>query len=296
MPMIRRLAVCALFVGFSLLSAPAFAQPKVGDMMSLVPPDYPKLTWSFGTPSSNDAAGKVVVHWFCTPKAAACVDDLPRIVALRENGGVYVIAYINASPRDAKKIDPIRGSEGIGRGTVASGPGVKKLFKQLGIVKGPWSIVVDVDGSVKAVTTSGDINELDARDTVVKDLVSSVRNYVVTTEGPKVALPNEKIELGITIKLASWQSFDGKTPMQFTLTAANALSCNTRTLTGDQLKIEGKVLKASVTCTAPKGSYQARGELRFGYTSLSGATGVGSEAATWSFEIRPNTPALAPKR
>jgi hypothetical protein len=295
--MIRRLALCAVILGLS--SVPALAQPKVGDVMSLVPTDYPKLNWSFGTPSQNDAAGKVVIHWFCTPKVSLCIDDLARIVTLRENGGVYVVASINASARDAKKIDPIRESEGVGRGAVASGPGVKALFKKLGIAKGPWSVVVDVDGTVRAVTTSGDINELDARDVLVEHLIADVRNYVVATDGPKVAQPNEKLEFGISIKLASWHSFAGKTPMEFTLTAAKEVRCNARTLKGDQLKIEGKLLKASVTCTAPKGVYQARGELRFGYTSLSGATGLGAESATWSFEIKspaaPSTPGVRAK-
>jgi hypothetical protein len=288
--MIRRLALCALLLGLS--SVPAVAQPKVGDIMSLQPTDHPKMTWSFGTPSANDAAGKVVVHWFCTPKVEACIDDLARIVTLKENGGVYIIAYINASARDAKKLDPIRGSEGVGRGAIASGPGVKQVFKKLGIVKGPWSIVVDVDGTVRAVTTSGDINELDSRDAVVKELVAGVHNYVKVTDGPKIALVNEKLTFAISIKLANWLSFTDKAPREFTLTGSKEVSCNARILKDNQIKVEGKLLSASVTCTAPKGVYQARADLRFGYVSLSGATGIGTESEVWDFEIRgPGLPA-----
>jgi hypothetical protein len=290
--MIRSLAVCAFVLGIG--SAPAHAQApattaqiKVGDTLSLAPVDWPKLTWSFGTPSGNDSAGKIVIHWFCTPKVEACMDDLARIVTMRENGGVYIVAYLNGSQREAKKLDPIRESEGVGRGAVASGAGVKKLFKRLGIAKGPQSIVVDVDGKVKMISTSGDLNELDARDTLVKQLVDAVRPYTASNDGPKVAKPNAKLTFQIKIQLPAWNSFSQKTPMQFELTAAKELVCDQRVLTAEQLKIEGKTLTAAVTCTAPKGIYQARGELRFGYISASGGTGLGSEAASWKFEIQP---------
>src|ERR1041385_3224583 len=177
----------SLFV-LGLLSATAAAQglPKSGDTLALAGnADWPKLAWSYNAPSANDAAGKVVIHWFCKPRVSAGADDLARIVTHKENGGVYIVAYINGTMRDAKKLDPIRESEGVGRGTVATGPGVKKLFKQLGIAKGPASIVVDVDGKVKATTTSGDLNELDARDTMVKQLVDAVKPYTTSNEGPK---------------------------------------------------------------------------------------------------------------
>jgi hypothetical protein len=294
--MTSRLALCSLVVGLGGLgigAAPAAAQAptatatlKVGDTLALTPADWPGVAWSFGAPSANEAAGKVIIHWFCTPKVEACQDDLARIVTLRENGGVYIIAYLNGSQRETKKLDPIRESEGVGRGTVASGAGVKKLFKHLGIAKGPWSVVVGVDGKVQAVTTSGDINELDARDTLVKQLIAAVKPYSTTNDGPKVAKPGDKMTFTIKIQLASWNSFSQKTPMQFDLTAAKELACDRRSLTGDQVKLEGKTLTAQVTCTAPKGVYQARGELRFGYVSLSGATGLGSEAASWKFEVQ----------
>lgn len=290
-----QLTVCGLVLAFSSTSARAQARmPKTGEMMSLVPADFPKLAWSFGTPSQNDAAGKVVVHWFCTPKVEACVDDLARIVTHRDNGGVYVIGYINASARHAKKLDPIRESEGVGRGAIATGPGVKKLFKDLGIAKGPWSIVVDVDGTVKAVTTSPDLNELDARDTLIKELVAAVKPYKASSSGPKLAKPGEKLTFSMKIELASWQSFSTKTPTELTLTAAKELSCNARSLKAEQIKIEGKTLTAEVTCTAPKGVYEARGDLRFGYVSSSGATGLGAETAQWKFEVRAPAVSLPP--
>ena len=82
-PYLKSIALCALILGVS--SAPAAAEPKIGDVMSLQPTDYPKMNWSFGAPSPNDAAGKVVIHWFCTPKVALCIDDLARIVT-QEHG------------------------------------------------------------------------------------------------------------------------------------------------------------------------------------------------------------------
>jgi hypothetical protein len=290
--MIRSLAVCAVVLGIG--STPARAQApaattqiKVGDTLSLAPVDWPKLTWSFGTPSANDSAGRVVIHWFCTPKVEACADDLARIVTMRENGGVYIVAYLNGSAREAKKLDPIRESEGVGRGAVASGAGVKKLFKQLDIAKGPYSIVVDVEGKVKMISTSADINELDARDAMVKQLIDAVRPYTASNDGPKVAKPSAKLTFQIKIQLSPWNAFSQKTPMRFELTAAKELVCDQRVLEAQQLKVEGKTLTAAVTCTAPKGAYQARGELRFGYASANGGTGLGSEAASWKFEIQP---------
>jgi hypothetical protein len=291
MPMIRSLALCAFVLGIGsapvLAQAPTTTTVKVGDTQALSPVDWPKLKWSFGTPSGNDSAGKVVIHWFCTPKVEACTDDLARIVTMRENGGVYIVAYLNGTQRATKSLDPIRESEGVGRGAVASGPGVKKLFKQLGIEKGPYSIVVGVDGKVKMVSTSGDLNELDARDTMVKQLLEAVRPYTASNDGPKIAKPNATLTFQIKIQLPSWNSFSTKVPLQFDLTAAKELVCDQRTLKAEQMKIEGKTLTAAVTCTAPKGVYQARGELRFGYISSSGATGLGSEAASWKFEIQP---------
>lgn len=291
--MTRRLAVTAFVLGICSLSTTAFAQsastPRVGDVLDLSPAAWGKQTWALGAPSNNDAAGKVVVYWFCTPKVTACVEDLARVVTLKENGGVYIVAYVNGSMRDAKKkLDPIRESEGVGRGTMAAGPAVKKLFKLLGIAKGPWSIVVDVDGKVKAVTTSGDLNELDARDTLVKQLVEAVKPYTATNEGAKGGNPASKLSFTIRIQLSPWLTFSKKTPMSYTFTGAKEIKCEPgTTLTGDKLKLDGRILTGTVTCTAPKGSYQARAEIKFGYESVAGAQGLGVEAASWKFDIKP---------
>ena len=285
----RRLALSVIVLG--LLSATAAAQglPKIGDTLPLTGGgDWPKLQWAYNAPNANDAAGRVVVHWFCTPRVSACVDDLARIVTMREAGGIYVVAYINSSLRDSKKVDPIRDSEGVGRGTVAAGPGVKKLFKALGIAKGPASIVVDVDGKVKVVTTSGDINELDSRDTLIKQLVDAVKPFTIANEGPAPKVkPGDKLAFTFKVTLASWLTYSKKTPMEFTLAAAKEVKCDATTLKGDKLKIDGRTLTATVTCTAPKGSYQARGEIRFGYDSPNGATGLGNDGMTWKFEVAP---------
>ena len=260
--------------------------PKTGDTLPLTgAAGWPKLQWAYNAPSNNDAAGRIVIHWFCTPKVMACIEDLARIVTLREAGGVYIVAYINSSLRDSKKIDPIRESEGVGRGTVAAGPNVKKLFKQLGVAKGPASIVVDLEGKVKVVTTSGDINELDSRDSLIKGLVDAIKPYTTTNLAPKSAKAGEKMTFTFTVQLASWLTYSKKSPMEFTFAAAKEVKCDATALKGDQLKIDGKTLTATVTCTAPKGSYQARGEIRFGYDSLNGSSGLGSEGATWKFDV-----------
>ena len=284
----QRLALSLLVLGLWATAAAAQGMPKVGDAQLLNTfGDAHKLQWAYNAPSGNDAAGRVVIHWFCTPKVAACVDDLARIVTLREAGGVYVVAYINASLRDSKKIDPIRESEGVGRGTVAAGPNVKKLFKQLGIAKGPASVVVDLDGKVKAVSTSGDINELDSRDEIIKGLVDAVKPFTTSNQASKSAKPGEKLTFTFTVQLGSWLTYSKKSPMEFTFQAAKEVKCDATSLKGDQLKIADKTLTATVTCTAPKGSYQARGDIRFSYDSPNGATGLGQDSATWKFEVKP---------
>lgn len=266
------------------------AQPgrNIGNTLELTgEASWPKLSWMYNLPSQNDAAGKVVIHWFCTPKVKDCTADLERLIALRESGGVYVIAYINGTQRQAKTLDPIRESEGVGRGTVAYGPNVKKLMKQLGIAKGPHATVVDVDGKVKAVTTSGDLNELDARDATVKSLVEAVKPFTVSNDAPKTAKPSEKITFTYQVQLANWLTFSQKAPMEFTLSTAKEVKCDATTLKADKLKIQGRTLTAQVTCTAPKGNYQARGEIRFGYDSPGGATGLGNDGVTWKFDVAP---------
>jgi hypothetical protein len=265
----------------------AGGMPRVGDSVSLTQFADAKTQWSYNAPSANDAAGRVVIHWFCTPKVAACVDDLARIVTLREAGGVYIVAYINGSQRDAKKLDPIRESEGVGRGTLASGASVKKTFKQLGIAKGPASIVVDLDGKVKAIASSGDINELDSRDSIIKGLVDSVKPFTTTNRAPTTAKAGDKMTFTFSVQLANWLAYSQKSPMEFTFTAAKEVKCDATTLKRDQMKIQDKTLTATVTCTAPRGSYQARGEIRFGYDSPNGSAGLGNDGATWKFVVTP---------
>jgi hypothetical protein len=281
----RRLALGLLVLGLWATTAAAQGMPKPGDALALTAFGDSKIAWTYNAPSTNDAAGRVVIHWFCTPKVAACIDDLARIVTLREAGGVYIVAYINGSQRDAKKLDPIRESEGVGRGTVATGPSVKKLFKQLGIGKGPAAIVVDVDGKVKTVATSGDINELDSRDTIIKSLVDAVKPFTTSNVGPKTAKAGEKLTFNFSVQLASWLSYSQKSPMEFTLQVAKEVKCDSTKLSRQQMKITDKTLSATITCTAPRGSYQARGEIRFGYDSPNGAAGLGNDGATWKFEV-----------
>jgi len=236
-------------------------------------------------PAPNDAAGKVVIHWFCAPKIQACTDDLARIVTLKENGRAYIIAYINGTKAQAQKLDPIRESEGVGRGTVAFGRGATRLMKDLGIT-GPASIVVDVGGKVQLVTTGATPADLDARDAKVNAAIGAIKEYVATPDGPKLVKSGDKFQLTITIKLASWLKYSDKTPMGLELTAPPDIKCDATKLRGDQLKVADKQLTATVTCSGPKGIYAARGELRFGYDAPGGGTGIGAESAEWKFEIK----------
>jgi hypothetical protein len=261
--------------------------PAAGDALGLDGvPGTPRLDWLYDVPSPGDAAGKVVIHWFCAPRIAACPDDLARIIALRDAGRVYLVAYIHGGKAEARKLDPIRESEGVGRGTVAFGRGATKLMKDLGVT-GPASIVVGIDGKVVRVTTSGEPADLDARDAAVKDAVSWIHEYVTITDGPGEVKPGDKFELKITIKLATWLRYSTRTPMEFDLTATSDLKCDATRLRGDQIKVDGRLLSATVTCSGPRGSYEARGELRFGYDAPGGGTGMGAQSHAWKFEIKP---------
>lgn len=279
----NRLLVLALVFASATATAdttkgPAATLPKAGDSLGLTgAADWPKLTWMYDSPSTNDAAGKIVIHWFCAPRIASCKGDLDRLISLRDTNHVYIVAYINGGQADAKKLDPIRESEGVGRGTVAFGPNVAKLAKQLGVTEG--AIVVDVDGRVKAVTTSGDLNELDARDKVVTGLIDAIKVYTASYDSPKTAKPNEKFPMTIKISLAAWLKFKADAP-SFALTVPKDVKCDKAT------KVEGNTLTATATCTAPKGVYEAQGKVSWGYTAQAGGDGLGEDGTTFKFEIK----------
>ncbi len=152
--------------------------PAVGANLALTSTSWPKMDWLYDAPSAKDAAGKVVVHWFCAAKLTGCADDLARLIALRDAGRVYIIAYVNGTKADAKKLDPIRDSEGVGRGTVAYGKGVTQIMKTFGFV-GPVSIVVGTDTRIAQVVTNGAADQLDARDKMVGTLVAGIKDFSV---------------------------------------------------------------------------------------------------------------------
>ena len=87
---------------------------------------------------------------------------------------LYIIAYLDGTKAQVTKLDPIRGSEGVGRGTV--GFNAAKFFKSLNL-SGPLSFVVDVDNKVKLVTVGSGVADLDARDAKVKALSIPTKPY-----------------------------------------------------------------------------------------------------------------------
>jgi hypothetical protein len=293
----KRLVIAVVVVGSLVATAraerakptkrpPPATLPAPGDTLGINgTASWPRLDWLYDVPAPNDAAGKVVIHWFCGPKLGGCTDDLARIVTLKENGRVYVIAYINGGRAQARKLDPIRESEGVGRGTVAFGRGATKLMKDLGIT-GPTSIVVDVDGKVQLVSTTGAPADLDARDARATAAIAAIKEYVSTPDGPKLAKPGDKFQLSIAIRLASWLTYSDKTPRELKVTVSPDIKCDATLLRGDQIKVADKLLTAAVTCSGPRGIYEARGELRFGYDAPGGGTGIGAESARWKFELK----------
>lgn len=300
----KRLAVTAFAVASAtMIGAPARAQkkqpaadapislPSVGG--TLAPngaPDWPqKLDWLYDVPSFKDATGKIVLHWFCAPKIDACTEDLARVTTLKEqNGRVYVIAYINGTKVDAKKLDPIRAEEGVGRGTVAFGRNVGSMMKRMGI-PGPASIVVGLDSKVAFATTGSGPADLDARDAKVISLARAIKDYTTSSDGPKLVKPGAKFQLAMKIKLSPWLKFSKRTPAEFKLTVSSDIKCDATTLRGDQLRlVDPTTMIAQVSCSGPKGVYEARGAITFGYDNpIAGAAGLGTEGTGWMFEIKP---------
>ncbi|HEY3805774.1 MAG TPA: hypothetical protein VGL61_24370 [Kofleriaceae bacterium] len=280
----------ALLVSASALAdtarGPVATMPKVGDTLGQGgEPDWPKLTWLYDAPSPNDAAGKITIHWFCNPKGTSCMDDLARLITLRDTGKVYIVAYINAaSTRDAKKLDPIRESEGVGKGTLAYGRGVTSLVKQLGLGTNPTSVVVDQTGKVQLVTMAGDPQTLDSRDAKVNDLAKNVRDFTTAKDGPTTIKAGDKFTLTYKVELANWLNFNGQ-DTEFDLMVAREIKCDATTLKGSQLKVEGHTLTASVTCSGPHGIYEAAGKIRFGYDGPNKTTGFGDDGTKWKFQI-----------
>jgi hypothetical protein len=266
---------------------PIATMPKVGDVLNQGgAADWPKMQWLYDAPSAKDAAGKVVLHWFCQNKVQACVDDLARVIALRDTGKVYIVAYINAtSANEAKKLDPIRESEGVGKGTLAFGKGVATLDKQLSIT-GPASFVVDADGKVQLVSTASDAAALDARDAKVTEIAKSIKDYTSAKDGPTTAKAGEKFPLTLKIQLANWLTYSTGQGRQFDLTVPKDIKCDATSLKGDQLKVDGHTLTAQVSCSGPRGIYEARGALKFGYDSPHGAGFGNVDGIVWKFEIK----------
>lgn len=265
--------------------APPSEMPAAGDTLPLSPDYWGKQKWLYDAPSDSDSAGKVVIHWFCTAKVQACTDDLARIINLRDNGKVYIVAYLDGNVSLAKKLDPIRESEGVGKGTVATGPAVTKLMKKLAVKPGPTSIVSDVDGKVVMVSINGDATALDARDAKVNALTGSIKEFTTSHDGPATVKAGEKFALSFKVQLAQWLKYSQSSPTQFDITVPKDFKCDATSLRGDQLKVEKQTLTATVNCTAPHGVYQAVGKIRFGYASPGGSSGLGDDGATWNVTV-----------
>jgi hypothetical protein len=272
---------------FALVAAPALAvadTPTVG--MPWVAPT--SKTWLEGTPTPADAAGKVVVYWYCKPKSEPCKDDLARLYNMREQGNVYVVAYIAGSKADAKKLDPVRSE--VGAGAVAYGPAVAKTMAKLGL-SAPTSIVVDTDGRVALITAGGDPDALDGRDQKVAALLAAIKEFTVKGDGPSQVKPGESFQLKVDVQLASWLTCDTSVKPAIKLTVPPDVTCQAggAPIVGMvPATIDGGHLSAAVDCKgAVKGSYEARFDLRFGYRAPNKAVGVGQDAVSLKFQVKP---------
>ncbi len=281
------LTLCAALALTAHLTPVAAADvPVVGQ-----PWPAPKLkSWIEATPSAEDAAGKITVHWFCRPKVADCKNDLARLFNTREQRErFYIVAYIAGSARDAAKLDPVRGD--VGAGAVAYGKPVIALFKAMGIGPAtvPMSIVVGTDGNVAMVTTTGDPEQLDRRDAKIAAMIADIHEYKLAAFSPSGAVKvGQAFELGVKIELASWLSFASARAATMTFTPPPDVTCDRTTVTADQMKVVDKALEAAVRCTAAvKGSYEASGRVKFDFVGPRKAVGLGDQELRWKFEIRP---------
>lgn len=278
----RNLAAAALALGVLAAATVARADiPKVGDPM---PWPTVKKFWLGDPPNAADAAGKVVIHWFCSGKVATCKDDLARLTELREsNAKVYVIAYLSdaKNKRAATKLDPIR--DDVGAGATAYGKEVDRLGATIGLPAG-GSIVQDVDGKVALIAPSTDADFLDKRDQKVKALIEAIKEYTVASSGPNQVKVGEKFELKVTVQLASWLTTSSKSPVEFALSNPPNITCTATKLAAKDVKMDAKTIAATFSCTAGKaGSYETSASLRFGFDNPTRATGVGSDSARWKF-------------
>ena len=270
--------VCA-----ALVAAPALAAAELPTVGATWQAPAAK-SWLGGAPSATDAAGKVTVYWFCKPKEDACKDDLARIFNLREQGNVYVIAYIGGSKRDAQRLDPVRSE--ISAGAVAYGPDVTKTMAKQGL-SAPMSVVVGTDGKVAHISIGGDPESLDARDRKIAMLVEAIEEFTVRGSAPAVVKPGERFELRVDVELSSWLTYDAGVKPSVALTVPPDVTCEATELRGDRIAIQGRRLTATVGCKgAVRGSYEARAALRFGYTTPSKAVGVGQDAVSFKFQIK----------
>ena len=243
-------------------------------------------TWIGDAPTAADAAGKVVVHWFCTAKVPACRDDLARIVTMREAGKIYVIGYIAGSRRDAQKLDPVRGE--LGAGALAYGKPIAKVLGQLGLGAGPAAIVVNVDGNVALIANAVDPDTLDKRDRKVAELAAAVREFTITKSGPTSTKVGDSFKLSLTVELSPWLSFSQKVPTRAVLTLPPNVTCDKSALDRNDLQTRGRTMSGSVNCRGTKpGSYEARADLRFGYDNPNQSTGVGTDGVGWKFLVEP---------
>ncbi len=289
------LRIAPLALALTALTSPAAADtPVVGNYWSV-----PVIkSWLEASPSADDAAGKVTIHWLCKPKLDACRDDLARIFNMREQSNrVYVVAYINGTIKDAKKLDPVRGD--VGAGAVAYGKPVAALMKDMGIGPSalPMAIVIGTDGKVAFVSTTGDPETLDKRDATINALVAAIHEYRLGASSPAGSVKvGQPFELGIQIELASWLRFAPDHPASLTLTPPPDVTCDATKLGPDRMRITGGKLEASVRCTAAvKGSYEARGLVRFDFVGPKRSVGFGDDGVLWKFEVRAD-PAVTPPK
>jgi hypothetical protein len=135
------------------------------------------------------------------------------------------------------------------------------------------------------VSTASDAAALDARDAKVAELEKGIKDYTSQKDGPTTVKPGDKFTLSLKIQLANWLTYSATQNKEFDLTVPKDIKCDATKLKGDQIKVDAHTMTAQVSCSGPRGNYEARGSMKFGYDSASGAGFGNVDGIVWKFSI-----------
>ena len=265
---------------------PPSEMPAAGDTLPLSPDYWGKQKWLYDAPSENDAAGKVVIHWFCPPKVQACTDDLARIITLRDNGKVYIVAYIdgNASLREEARSDPRERGRRQGHGRVRPGrhqadeearrearPDVDR--RPTSTARSSWS---------RPTATPPRSTRATRRST---RSIGAIKEFTTSHEGPATVKAGDKFTLAFKVQLAQLAEVLAEARRRSSTSRSRRTSSATRRrsrATSSRSRADADRARS----TAPRPTASTRRAARSGSatTSPGGSRASATDGANWKFE------------